>query len=548
MSLEKRSSISDHGFLEKGEAEKPRVVASDDKYRFDAHDLDRVQRRLKQRHIQMIAIAGTIGTGLFLGSGSALQGAGPAGALIAYLLIGSVAYATLCSISELTTWAPISGTFPHFATRWVDPALGFAVGWNYFYTNAITIPTEISAATVLLTFWDRDTNHAAIYTAVMCVCICAINVFGVRWFGESEFVFAIIKLILIIALLLSGLIVDLGGGPNGERIGFRFWNHPGAFNRAGLVTNLNTDRFLAWLGVLVQAGFSFQGMELVAIAASETENPRRNITKAVRRVFWRIIIFYVLGIIMIGMLVAYNDEALLQDTGTAAQSPFVIAMDRAGVKIFPHFINACIFTSAFSSGNSFLFSASRVLYGLSLRGQAPKYLTYCTKKGLPLAAVLTASAFAFLSFMSVSNGAATVFHWLVSLTTVGGFLGWFAINLTYARFYAGLNEQGIDPNSNAYHSSLQPYLSYWGIFWTILLILTNGFEVFFEWDVAEFLTSYISIPIFVILFVIYKVSKRSKFWRASEMDFYTGIPTLEETESPLIPPRNFLEKVAGVIF
>lgn len=167
MSSEKFSPQHHDSSLEKGVMNQVRSVSETDyRYHFDSHDLDGLQRRLKQRHIQMIAIAGTVGTGFFLGSGGALATAGPLGALIAYLLVGTTAYSSLCSLCEMTTWAPISGTFPHFAGRWVDPALGFAVGWNFFYGIAISIPTEISAATVLVTFWDSNTKHAAIYIAV----------------------------------------------------------------------------------------------------------------------------------------------------------------------------------------------------------------------------------------------------------------------------------------------------------------------------------------------------------------------------------------------
>ncbi|KAF4611143.1 hypothetical protein D9613_007110 [Agrocybe pediades] len=520
-------------------------------FHLDEHDLDRVQRRLKQRHVQMIAIAGTIGTGLFLGSGGALASAGPLGALIAYALVGTVAYSSLCAVGEMTTWAPISGTFPHFAARWVDPALGFATGWNYFYTNAISTPVEITAAVILLSFWDHNQNHVAAYTAVVCVLVCLINIFGVRYFGESEFIFAVVKLTLIIGLLLVGLIIDLGGGPHGDRIGFRYWKNPGAVNRAGLVHgNIATDRFVAILSVLVQAAFSFQGMELVVIAASETESPRRNISKAVRRVFYRIVIFYILGILMIGMLVAYNDEDLLnlKDNNTAASSPFVIAIKRAGINVLPHIVNAAIFTSAFSAGNSFLFCASRVLYGLALRGQAPRVLTYCTKKGLPLYAVLTSSCFTVLSFMSVSSGSNTVFNWFVNLSTTGGFTSWFIMNLTYVRFRKGLLAQGFDPKSNAYHNSWQPYLSYWGMGWTMFFILVNGFTVFWHFNASGFFTAYINIPIFLILYCGYKFTKKTKFWSPLDMDLVTGIPSMEETEEPEVPPRNLGEKIAAIIF
>ncbi|EKM50101.1 uncharacterized protein PHACADRAFT_264640 [Phanerochaete carnosa HHB-10118-sp] len=540
----------DSASLEKG-VSTDYVVQTDERYKFDQHDIDKVQRRLKQRHVQMIAIAGTIGTGLFLGSGEALQGAGPLGALIAYMLVGTAAYASLCSIGEMTSHAPISGTFPHFGARWVDPAFGFALGWNYFYTNAISIPVEISAATIVLTFWDSNLHHQAGYTAVICVLVCSINIFGVRWFGESEFCFSIIKVLLITGLILVGLIIDLGGGPDHDRIGFRYWKNPGAVAGAGLEPkHVGLDRFLGIIGVIVQAAFSFQGMELVAIAASETESPRRNIAKAVRRVFWRILVFYILGILITGMLVPYNDPDLLSSSGngTAAESPYVIAINRAGIKVLPHIINACIFTSAFSAGNSFLFAASRVLYGLALRGQAPRILTYCTKKGLPIVAVLTTGAFSLLAFMNVSAGAVTVFNWLVNLSAVGGFFSWCGMNITYIFFYRGMKAQGFDRRKLVYNSKLQPYLAYWGIFWTALFILINGYSVFWNFNASGFLTAYINIPIFFGLYFGWKIYKRTKFWRPDEMDFVTGIPTLEETEIPEVPPRNIWEKIFNIVF
>ncbi|KZT69225.1 general amino acid permease 1 [Daedalea quercina L-15889] len=533
--------------LEKGA---PELAVQDDRaLAFDPADLDKVQRRLKQRHVQMIAIAGTLGTGLFLGSGAALREGGPLGALLGYTLVGTVGYATLCSLGEMTAFAPISGSFPHFAARWADPALGFALGWNYFYTSAISTPVEISAAVVLLTFWDADTGHAAAYTAAITVCVCAINIFGVRWFGEAEFCFSIIKIFLITLLIITGLVVDLGGGPNHDRIGFRYWDNPGPIARSGYEPkHIGLDRLLALISVFVQAAFSFQGMELVAIAASETESPRRNIAKAVRRVFWRILVFYILGILITGMLVPYNDSDLLQSSGTAAESPYVIAFTRAGIRVLPSFINACVFTSAFSAGNSFLFSASRILYGLAIRGQAPRFLAYCTKKGLPIAAILVSGAFAWLSFMNVSSGAETVFNWFVNLSTTAGFFSWGAMNVTYLRFYKGLQVQGIDRKKLSYYSNLQPYLAWWAIGWLAFWILINGYAVFWVWNTDDFIIAYVDIPIFLFLYAFWKIFKRTRAWRPEEMDFVTAIPTVEETEVPEVPATTIWGKIANVIF
>ncbi|KAB5590835.1 General amino acid permease [Ceratobasidium theobromae] len=554
------------------------IDESDPRYHFDPHDLGASYFRHRRPRSSSYRpgtasaqatpcpnIAGTIGTGLFLGSGKALARAGPAGALIAYIHVGSVAYSSLCAVGEMTCFAPVSGTFPHFAARWVDPAFGFAVGWNYFYvstspgrhqapalthvqTQSITVPVEVTAAQIILTFWDKSHTRGIAYTAIIIVFMCSINLFGVRYFGESEFFFAIIKLTLITGLILVGLIIDLGGGPDGDRRGFRYWKNPGAFNTYLVHSPVSTGRFLGILGVLVQAAFSFQGMELVAVAASETENPRRNIAKAVRRVFYRILIFYILGILITGMIVPYNNPDLLQDTGTSAQSPYVIAIHLAGIKVLPHIINACVFTSAFSAGNSFLYTASRILYGLAVRGQAPRIFAKCTRAGLPIVAVLTCSCFALLSFMNVSTDGSTVFNWLVNLTTIGGFFTWCSINITYIRFYRGLKAQGIDRKQLIYYSVLQPWLSYWGVFWTGLFILINGFAVFFDFDASDFFTCYINVPIFFGLFIGWKLYKRTKFWKTSDMDFTTGVPSVQETESPEVPPKNLGEKIFNIIF
>jgi len=259
-------------------------------------------------------------------------------------------------------------------------------------------------------------------------------------------------------------------------------------------------------------------------------------------------VFYILGILMIGMLVPFNAPQLLNRVGTAAQSPFVIALNSARVRAFPHVVNGVIFMSAISAASSTLFCSSRVLYGLSIRGQAPKFLSYTTKRGLPIASVLATSVFPLFSFMNASAGAETVFNWFVNIVTTGGFIGWFSINLTYIFFQRGMKAQGYDLKKNIYNNPLQPYLAYWGIGWTVFFIFVNGYGVFFHFDTSIFLTAYINIPIFATLYFGYKFVYKTKIWRPLEMDFVTGIPTVEETEMPQDEPVTFLEKVAAVLF
>ena len=201
-------------------------------------------------------------------------------------------------------------------------------------------------------------------------------------YGEAEFCFATIKIVTIVGLLLLALVLDLGGGPDHHRLGFQYWRNPGAM-KTYLSTTPNTGRFLGLFKTLVNAAFSYGGVETVAVAAGEAENPRKNIPKAVRRVFWRILFFYVLGSLAIGVLVPYNDANLLSaqknDAAGAARSPWVIAIDRAQIKGLPSVINAVILTSASSSANAFLYTGSRYLYALAQNGQAPKFLLNCSK-------------------------------------------------------------------------------------------------------------------------------------------------------------------------
>ena len=260
-----------------------------------------LERKLKSRHIQFLALSGAIGTGLFVGSGQVLSLAGPLSALIAYAVTGFNLYCVINSLGEMATYMPFPGAVPLFATRFVDPALGFVLSWNYWYQLAIGVPIETTVSAIIIDFWPNSVPVAA-WITILTVPMVLINLVPVNFYGEAEFIFGAIKLTTIIGLILLMLIIDLGGAPNGDRIGFRYWVDPGPMNaylRPGAL-----GRFLAFWKVFIQATFSYGGSELCVVAAGETENPRMNIPKAVRRVFWRILIFYVLAIFLVGMCVS----------------------------------------------------------------------------------------------------------------------------------------------------------------------------------------------------------------------------------------------------
>jgi amino acid transporter len=266
---------------------------------------------LKARHIQFIALGGTIGTGLFLGIGGAFAQAGPLAVLLGYTFTGIAVFAMMQSLGEMATWLPLPGAIPQYCARYVDPALGFAVGWNYWYSCAITLCAEISAASLVIAYWKPDQGSlVAVWITLIIILIICLNIFAVRIYGEAEFAFASVKILTIVGLLIMAFILDLGGGPNHQRLGFHYWKHPGPIKQYPPQVGGATGRFLAFFSTLVQASFSYGGVEMVAIAAGEAENPLKNIPKAVRRVFWRILFFYVLGSLAIGVLVSSDDPDL----------------------------------------------------------------------------------------------------------------------------------------------------------------------------------------------------------------------------------------------
>ncbi|WRT66027.1 uncharacterized protein IL334_002978 [Kwoniella shivajii] len=523
-----------------------------DDVRVDVHTnlYDGVQRKMEQRHMQMIALAGTLGTGLFLGSGKTIAHGGPVGSLLAFILCGSIAYSMLVSVGEMAVYAPISGGYIHYIERWLNPSVGFAVGWQVCFQYCLFLPSEVIAASILISYWDTafPVSHQAGYMVALIIGAAGINFFGVRWFGESEFIFAFIKIALVVGLIIGGIVIDLGGGPTHDRIGFRYWKNPGAFAEYHSPGDLG--KFLGFFTNLLQAAGSFSGIESIAVAAAEVKNPRVALTKAIQKLFWRITIFYILLIFVVGLLVPYNDTSLLQSTGTAASSPFVIAFQRAGVKALPSIINAAVLTSAFSAGSSLMYSVSRMLYGLSLRGYAPRQLSKTTKDGLPIVSLCIVSLFFGLSFMTLSKGASTVLNWLSNLNALIGFITWGTIGVTYLRFKKGLEAQGIDRKTLHYWNRFQPWPAYWVIFWSALIIVFNGWEVFTKghWSPSDFVIAYITIPVFSILVGGYWLVKRPKHLKVEELDMYSNIPTDEEVSYEEPPPKNFGVKVVNFLF
>ncbi|KAH8820236.1 amino acid permease [Xylogone sp. PMI_703] len=481
-----------------------------------------LERGLKSRHIQFIALGGTIGTGLFLGIGGALHQAGPLSLFLGYAFTSAAIWAMMQCLGEMTTWLPLPGMIAQLGTRFVDPAFGFAIGWNQWYNCAITICGETSAAVILVQYWDTDVSISpAVWITVILVIVIAFNFAAVSIYGEIEFIFASIKIVTIIGLLILAIVIDLGGGPDHHRLGFTYWKNPGVMKE--YIGSGSTGRFLGLFSVLINAAFAYGGVEQVAVAAGEAKDPIRNIPRAIKGVFYRILVFYVFGAFAVACLVSSNDPNLLKGSQTA-RSPWVIAITRAGIPVLPHIINAVVITSAVSSANANLYTGSRYLYTLALQGQAPKVFEQCNKLGVPYVAVATTAAIGLLTYMTVSAGGSTVFGWFQSLIAISYLLTWASICFAYTRFHKALNHHGVSRNDLDFRAPGTTYTAWFGVCFFCMVILFNGFAVFTRgnWSVQGFITAYIGIPIFASFYLGWKLFKKTKMHSIGNIDIFGG--------------------------
>ncbi|KAF2151580.1 AAT family amino acid transporter [Myriangium duriaei CBS 260.36] len=486
------------------------------------------KRRIKSRHAQMLAIGGTIGTGLFVGSGQLLAKTGPASLLIAYFLLSMLVYGVVTAIVEVAAYLPISGCSTAYLTsRYVSKSLGFALGWLYFYSFGVIIAYEITAASIVIDFWPTNVN-LAVWISLMIVVIIGLNLCSVGVYAEIEFWFAGIKVVMIVGLLILSLVITGGGGPSGNSIGFRYWTSTDAIRT--YLANGAGGRFTAVVYACVNAGFAFYfGPELVVYTAGEMKNSRKNLPSAARKFFYRLIGFYVLSALAIGIICSPSAKGLTNGSGNASASPWVIAIKEASIPILPSLVNAGILTSAWSSGNSYLYMSSRSLYSLAVAGDAPRIFTKCNRFGVPIYAVIAASLFTPLAYLSCGSQAGQVFNWLISLTNTAGYTSWIVCWITFIRFRKACDLQGI---VTPYRSRVQPYAAWICLFVFVGLLLLNGFNVFYpgQFTTAGFVTTYLGIPIFLVLWLGHKmITARHEPWMygPGAVDLNTGVAEVE---------------------
>lgn len=465
----------------------------------ESHSL---KRGLKERHLNMIALGGAIGTGIFLALGDTIKQAGPGGAVVAYICIGIMVYFLMTSLGEMATFMPDSGSFGTYATKFVDPALGFALGWNYWYNWAITVAAEMVAGALLMKYWFPSLP-SVIWSFMFLTLIVILNLLSARAYGESEFWFAGIKVITVIVFIMIGISMIFGIF-NGSPVGLKNFT----IGDAPFVGGAKSI-FLIFL----IAGFSFQGTELVGIAAGESENPEKTIPKAINTIFWRILIFYIGTILVVGALIPYTEAGV-------QTSPFTMIFKKAGIAGAASLMNAVILTSVLSCGNSGLYASTRMLYSMANDGKAPKIFGKVNSRGVPVNAVILTTIVASACFLTGLYAESSVYVWLVAASGLSGFIAWLGIAVCHFRFRRACVFQKKDLSKLKYKAKFFPVGPIIAFILCAIVVLGQGITYFqaSEIDWGGVISSYIGLPLFLSLFIIYKKKVHTKMIKLEDVD------------------------------
>ena len=446
------------------------------------HEGEKLQRGLDNRHIQLIALGGAIGVGLFYGSSATIQMAGPS-ILISYLIGGLVIFTIMRALGEMAVDEPVSGSFSSYANRYLGPFAGYLTGWTYWFMWVVVGMAEITVVGVYVNYWFPDIPQWVTALATLVV-ITMINLTSVKAFGEFEFWFALIKVVAIIGMIVVGLgMILLGIGNGGQPIGFtNLWAH-GGFMPNGMNGILMS---------LVLVMFSFGGVELVGITAGEAKNPRKSIPSAINNVVWRILIFYIAALGIMMSLYPWNE------VGTNG-SPFVLIFDKVGIPGAAHIINFVVLTAALSAFNSGLFSTGRMLYNLSLQNNGPKYFGKLNKHSTPRRGILFSSSFLLVAVFLNYIVPEKVFMYISSVATVAVITSWTIILVTQIKYRQSKTKEEV--KKLAFKMPLYPASSYLALAFLAVVVVLMAF-------IEEMRVALIVAPVwFIVLYVGYRFKK-----------------------------------------
>ena len=462
-----------------------------------------LKRGLTNRHIQLIALGGAIGTGLFLGIGPAAVLAGPS-VIFGYAIAGIIAFFIMRQLGEMVVNEPVSGSFSHFAYKYWGPFAGFASGWNYWILYILVSMSELTAIGIYVQFWWPEIPLWASSLFFFLV-INALNLGSVKMFGEAEFWFSIIKVIAILAMIVFGSYLLISGTGGEQATISNLWNNGGFFPKGWLSEN-SGNGYQGLLAAMALIMFSFGGLELIGITAAEAENPEKNIPKATNQVIYRILIFYVGALIILFSLSPWENI-------TDKSSPFVMVFENLNTidvnlfgktipfsKIIANVLNIIVLTAALSVYNSSVYSNSRMLYGLAEQGNAPKFLKKLSKNHVPIMAILVSSFFAAIFILINKIIPEIAFHVLMSLVVSSLVINWIMISITHLKYR---QQKDIEKTKTLFPSFLYPISNY------ICLVFLLGVLVIMWFTGLKI--SVELIPIWMIfLYISYLIVKANK--------------------------------------
>lgn len=457
--------------------------------------MSNLSQRLKSRHVNMIAIGGSLGTGIFLASGYSIYVGGPGSALLAYFLMAIIVYFLMASLGEMSAYQPTAGTFCDYSTIYVGKSFGFAMGYNYWLNWAITIAAEIAAAALIASYWFPEVNNL-VFSTVFFIIIFLCNIYSVKVYGEAEYFLSFIKVAAILAFIVLGLSAVL----HQPHYGTPLWSIGDAPFHQG---------WMGFIAVFLFAGFSFQGTELVGVASAETKNPAVVIPKSIKLVFWRLTLFYVLTIGLITLLIPYNDPRLAV-SDNVAMSPFTLIFDQYWHNYGANMINFIALVAVLSAANASMYASTRILWYLSKKKQAPRFFSTVTRQGIPMTALLVTALIGSLVFLSSLVGHGKLFNYLLQISSLSGFIAWFGIALSHFHFRKAILKRDGNLDVLKYQSKLYPYAQIISMVVMVLVIVLQCLPIIHSqhYQTIDLIVTYSSVLVFAAIYVGHKVYQR----------------------------------------
>lgn len=437
-----------------------------------------LQRRLKNRHIQLIALGGAIGTGLFLGSAHIIQSAGPS-IILGYLIGGLIAFLMMRQLGEMIVHEPVTGSFSYFAFKYWGKFSGFLTGWNYWVLYILVAMTELTAIGKYINYWWP---HIPSWLSVLIffVTVTLANLANVKMYAESEFWLSLIKVLAIVAMIVFGVYLLITADASSTASVSNLWKHGGFFPNG-------VDGLFYMLAFMM---FAFGGIELISMAAAETENPEKNIPRAVNQTVIRVFLFYICSLAVLLSLVPWNQLNL----GDLDHSPFVMIFSQMGIAWAAHLLNFIILTASLSVCNSGMYANSRMLVGLAEQGNAPKLFTKVSKQGVPVAAVLCSALLIFGCVILNYWVPEKALSYLIYIVVAAAVLNWMMISLIHLKFRQAMKREGISTKFPAIFAPITNYFVLAFMLMMLYIMWTQGFML-----------SVLMLPVWILLlFVVFK--------------------------------------------